>query len=143
MRCRALPWLCALVVLASGGCASGARLVKWDQDGGVVAIPSNSNAWPTRYLDQAHALMQKKCPRGYEVVREEEVAVGQTARTHTDSDTQTPPAFVVGGDSTAGKNDKGRAGAGVAIPLGDTRSVTDRTTTYQDITEYRIWFRPK
>jgi len=146
MRGRGLTGLCAFALLLPlVGCASSARLVKWDQDGGIVAIPSNTNYWPNRYREQAEDLMQKKCPKGYEIVREEEVAVGQTARTHTDTDTQTPPAFLVGGDqSSNSKNGKtNSSGAAMAVPLGETRAVSDRTTTYQDITEYRIWFRPK
>src|SRR5439155_27266608 len=101
MRCRGLTGLCALAFITTMGCASSARLVKWDQDGGIIAIPSNNNYWPNRYRDQADELMQKKCPRGYEVVREEEVAVGQTAATHTNTDTQAPPSLLLGGDSTS------------------------------------------
>src|SRR5262245_34596741 len=110
MQCRGLRWLCALVILASGGCATSARLVKWDQDGGVVAIPKNSNDWPSRYRDQAEAVMQNKCPRGYEVIREEEVPIGQTTHMHSDNDTKAPPAS--GG--------------------GDSRSINDITTTSQN-----------
>lgn len=142
MRCRAGAGLCALVVLWGTGCASSARLVKWDADGGIIAIPSNNNYWPLHYRDQAEALMKRKCPAGYQVVREEEVVVGQKAHTDSQTDTDAPPAFVFGGENS-NKNDTRRSGASVAVPLGEARATTHQTTTYSDVTEYRIWFKPK
>jgi hypothetical protein len=54
---RARPLLPALLLLAGVmGCGS-ARLIQLAPDGGVVAIPSNSNAWPFCYRDDADRLM--------------------------------------------------------------------------------------
>jgi hypothetical protein len=142
MRCRAWTGLCALVVLWGAGCASSARLVKWDADGGIVAIPSNNNYWPAHYRDQAEALMQKKCPAGYQIVREEEVTVGQKAHTDSETDSDAPGTFVVGGEKS-NKSDTRRGGASVALPFGENCTTTHQTTTYSDVTEYRIWFKPK
>src|SRR5262249_38773492 len=62
----------------SGGCMSPARYVSVTNDGGIVAIPSNTNYWPTHNRDAAEDLMRKKCPEGYVIDREEEIVVGQT-----------------------------------------------------------------
>jgi hypothetical protein len=51
-------------------------MIQSTPEGGVVAIPSNNNAWPFNYRDHAEKLMAMKCPNGYDVLREEEVVVG-------------------------------------------------------------------
>src|SRR5437879_2196534 len=65
-----------LLAAAAAGCA-GARLIQGTPEGGVVAIPSNSNSWPHRYRESAEKLMADRCPNGYDVVEEKEVVVGQ------------------------------------------------------------------
>ncbi len=136
--------VCALVLLGSVGCAGGgARLVKCDQDGGIVAIPRNTNCWPDYYRDKAKVLMAQTCPQGYTIVKQEEVVVGQTSRTFSNTDTEAPPAMTFGSEkSTANKDRETRSGAGVTVPMGETRSRTTQTTTHEDVTEFRIWFRP-
>ena len=71
-----------LLVATVSGCAGGgssARMIQSTRDGGIVAIPSNSNSWPNNYRGHAERLMAMKCPEGYEIVSEQEVVVGQKA----------------------------------------------------------------
>jgi hypothetical protein len=66
----------ALVAAGSlllGGCAS-ARLVLVEPGGGAVVIPRNT----PKSREKAYALMARQCPRGFHIVREEEVLVGST-----------------------------------------------------------------
>lgn len=110
-----------LLLVAVAGCGTSARLVQGDRDGGVVAIPSNSNSWPNRYRDEADKLMAQKCPNGYDVVSEGEVVVGKTATSNESVDRRTP----------ANKN--GRI----------DQTTTTMTTSVSDKTEYRITFRAR
>jgi len=70
----------ALLVLAASGCASSVRFVRESADGGVIAIPSNSNQWPTYYRNRAEYLMNRKCPHGYAIDREEVVEDNPASR---------------------------------------------------------------
>jgi hypothetical protein len=79
-----------LVLAGVSGCGS-ARMIQSGPDGGVVAIPSNSNSWPCRYRESAEKLMAQKCPNGYEILKEEEVVVGQ--RSTTAAQTITPAGY--------------------------------------------------
>lgn len=105
-----------LVVAISGGCGS-ARMVQSTPDGGIVAIPSNSNYWPVRYRDDADKLMAQRCPNGYDIVKEEEVVIGKKKTTSNSFERE---------------------------PLGILeRSTSKTTTTMSDETEYRITFRAR
>lgn len=115
-RCALLLLLGALLLT---GCA--ARQVLKEPDYGVVAIPSNSNSWPTHYRDKATQLMEEHFPQGYEIVREEEYVVGQTT-THNEEQDHNEIEVV---------KDILKVGST------DTRS----TTTTHDNTEYRIHYR--
>jgi hypothetical protein len=87
-----LPVTVAVMLLAAvSGCGS-ARMLVSTPDGGVVAIPSNSNHWPFHYRQSAEKLMAQKCPNGYIIVREEEVVVGQKTLV---SEQQTGPTSTV------------------------------------------------
>ena len=91
MRWRAAFLLLGLIGPASlTGCAN-ARYLQVDHDTGVIAMPENTNCWPTYYRDHALALMRQQCPNGYEVVHEEESVVGQVAHTHTETESRPPP----------------------------------------------------
>jgi hypothetical protein len=70
--------LIVLVVLPLGlvGC-SDARLIRTDPNGGVVAIPRNTNTWPAYNRSAAEELMKQKCPQGYVIDSEREVEVGR------------------------------------------------------------------
>src|SRR5260221_4038261 len=106
------------------GCAH-ARVVERHEDGsGVVAIPDNTNSWPSRNHRRAEQLIAQQCPTGYIIEREQEVSVGPIADTHTNTSTHSVP---------------------VLTPLGLAPSTADtqQTTSYQDVKEWRIWYRPK
>jgi hypothetical protein len=118
---RLLPVAAVLLLVTVSGCGS-ARMIQSSPDGGVVAIPSNSNAWPYQYRDHADKLMAMKCPNGYDIVREEEVIVG----VKTTTTTQTADSV-----TQAGYKDN-------PVPTAATTSVT---TTTRPQKEYRITFR--
>jgi hypothetical protein len=148
MRRRNALLLVALFGVAClTGCAN-ARYVQVDQNSGVGSMPANTNCWPNYYRDHAEALMRQKCPAGYEVVREEESVVGQVAHTHTESDTHAPPTLGIGGVQTdtnkEGRSEHSSSGfAGIAVPLGQTHETTRQTTNYDNVTEWRIYYRAK
>ena len=110
--------LLSLAVLLQFGCA--ARQVMKEPDYGVVAIPQNSNRWPTKYRDKADELMVQHFPAGYQILREEEVVVGQT--THYDEEEERADVELIDGLLSVGASD---------------RSGTATTT---DVTEYHIHY---
>ena len=71
----------ALAALCFGGfgctAAPDARYVYQDGQYGVVGIPRNTSIGKKDYREQAHELMIKHFPEGYEVVRAEEVVEGE------------------------------------------------------------------
>ena len=69
-RLRGVPASVFVALLA--GCAPTARLVLVEPAGGAVAIHRNTPA----HREKALALMAQQCPRGYDIVREEEVVTG-------------------------------------------------------------------
>jgi hypothetical protein len=117
-----------LAALAAGlfmglcGCASPARLVSYDAGGGVVAIPNNSDAWPTYNRRHAEELMRAKFPGGYVIEKEEEVVVGQTQHTFTNTQRS--------GDATL-----------AALHIAPVNENTNQTTSVEDQKEWRIYFR--
>jgi len=109
-------WLA--VALQGSGCV-GARLVELSADGGVVAIPTNTNCWPTYFHKAAEELMQKQCPEGYVIDHEQEAVVGH----HTT-------------ENTVGNNN---SLASAVFGLGqETKTVESR-----DYYEWHIYFRRK
>src|SRR5262249_27995331 len=116
----------SILLVTLSGCGD-ARFVAQDQFGGVVAIPSNSNSWPTHFREKAEKLMTQKCPQGYNIDREEEAVVGQTTTASTNTDTRTY-------DLQNGR----RAPAGSLAT-----STTNRSVAVQNQTEYRITFHAK
>lgn len=78
-RMYVLSLLGPLALTALNGC-SQVRLVENLPDGGVVAIPSNSNQWPTFYRNRAEFLMNRRFPEGYTIVREQEVVDNPAVR---------------------------------------------------------------
>jgi hypothetical protein len=86
-------WLAA--VLSVCGCAS-ARVVSRDQYGGIVAIPSNSDDWPTHYRKSAEELMARQCPQGYVVESEGEVVVGQHTTDHVTGNNNSAASLLFG-----------------------------------------------
>ena len=63
----------ALAALLLAGCAPAARLVLVEPGGGAVAIPRNT----PESREKALALAAQQCPRGFDIVREEEVVTGE------------------------------------------------------------------
>lgn len=71
-----------LIVVTSTGCLHGAREVSWDakSGSGVVAIPENSDMWPTNYRTDAFKMIQQRYPNFNpmtDIVSEHEQIVGQ------------------------------------------------------------------
>lgn len=124
---RVLLLVLPLAIFGITGC-NAARCVHVDPDGGIVAIPSNTNSWPYYHRDKAEALIRQKCPTGFEIVSETEVVTGQTSQTDSQTDTQQAPALAVGG---------------LAVPLGQSQQNTQQTTRTTDVTEWRIQYRRK
>lgn len=136
-----------IALLSFTGCQS-ARYVHVTPEGGVVAIPENTNNWPSYHRDKAEALIKKNCPNGFDIVTERETVVGQVTRTNSQTDTEDAPTLLLGGrEKTATKKgDIERASeglAGVAVPIGETRQTTEQTVTSRDVTEWRITYRRK
>jgi hypothetical protein len=112
-----------LALVGLTGCG-GARMVQSTPTGGVVTIPSNTDAWPFHYRQEAEKLMAQKCPQGYTIDHEEEVVVGQQTMNQQSTNTQTQDLI----------NRK-------QLPVGSVTSTdTTHTTTTQNLTEYRITF---
>ena len=107
----------ALLLFAVTGCGS-ARLIQSSPEGGVVAIPSNSNYWPLHYRSEAEKLMAQRCPNGYDIVEEREVVVGKQSTT----------SEVIDRNGSSSQSQQ---------------TTIDKITTVSDQTEYRITFRAR
>src|SRR6516165_9158583 len=64
------------IVVTSTGCLQGARMVHKDANGGIVAIPENTDMWPTYCRSEALKMIREQSP-SYEIVSEGEVVIGQ------------------------------------------------------------------
>jgi hypothetical protein len=78
------------------GCGSSARYVAATNDGGIIAIPANTDDWPSHYRRDANELMAKKCPRGYVIDHEEEITTGQVTTHQTKADPDPFKGIVMG-----------------------------------------------
>jgi hypothetical protein len=74
-RLRAARLLLPLILIGAGGCQNPVRLVSRDAQCGVVAIPNNSDTWPTSYRSRALHLIAKECLDGYKIIGEGEVVL--------------------------------------------------------------------
>lgn len=110
----------ALALASSTGCQS-ARYVLREPAQGVVAIPDNSNSWPSYNRKNAEKLMQEHFPEGYVVDREEEAVVGQTTNFSENSNGSIIPV---------GKKPM------IGIGIGSTSG----TATTVNATEYRLYY---
>lgn len=110
----------ALVVLC--GCMSNARYVDLNQTGGVVAIPTNTNVWPSFNRKNAEKLIAERCPHGYEIESEQEVVVGTNTVVHTDTKRTGDPILA-------------------ALKIAPVNEVSTQSTSQRDRTEWRIRFR--
>ncbi|MCC6311628.1 MAG: hypothetical protein IT345_12050 [Trueperaceae bacterium] len=91
--------LLTLSVFAAGGCNS-ARYVYLDGTGGVIAMPYNTEG----NRAEATKLMRAHCPNGFEIVREQEVAIGSTTTTSTGTE-PTQSGGVVAGTTISTRTD--------------------------------------
>ena len=73
---RLVPMLGFLFLSIVSGCAD-VRVVREAPEGGVIALPMDSNCWPMYYRNRAEKLMNEKCPDGYRIDREEFVWDGK------------------------------------------------------------------
>jgi hypothetical protein len=116
-------------------------------DGGVVAIPANTNAWPYYYRDKAIELIESESPGGYDIVREEEAVARKVTHVKTHTDVNPAPALVLGGpqDPPDGLPGPGSplpgAPPNVALPLGLTHERSTQVVEERDVTEWRIHYR--
>ena len=117
---RYCAWLAGLTVLMAAGCTSP-RLVSQDTRGGCVAIADSSDIWPSYNMTKAKDLINKQCPTGYTIVKQQEVVVGQQTTNSTERNSQEVPIA-----------------KGVAV---DVQQTTRNTSTTRDQTEYRIWYQ--
>lgn len=111
-----------LALALAGGCASPAKYIEKQRDAGVVAIPNNSDAWPSYNRRAALELIQKHVGPNYEILEEREVVVGQS--THNNQQVHSEQTF------------------NREIPfLPAEKQTINNTTTQQDITQWRIVYR--
>jgi hypothetical protein len=133
---RVHGWIVVLVGCAGVlGCSGTPHFLEVDTGGGVLAMPSNSNSWPGYYRDNADKMLKSRFPNGYTIVKEEEVVVGVSSSTTGQTQTDRPPSMLVGGSSKPG------GFAGVAVPLGQTHTTHEETTTYHAQTEWHMVVR--
>jgi hypothetical protein len=119
-------WTVALLaVWTLTGCGT-ARTLSRDSYGGVVAIPENSDVWPTHYRTKAIEMIKKDCP-DYEIVAEKEVVVGSVTTNRESTD--------VRNQDLTPKSSR----------YGATLQTTDTTRTREthDQTEWRIYYHKK
>ncbi|HYT93750.1 MAG TPA: hypothetical protein VEL76_33835 [Gemmataceae bacterium] len=123
MSSRRAALTALLLVCGLGGCGT-ARQITVTSDGGCIAIPENSDVWPTNYRTKAIELMKKQCPQGYVIVREEEVVTGKVRTDSEATDTQTQDV-----------SSRRRPNATL------TTTSTSHTSAVRDQTEYRIYYQ--
>jgi hypothetical protein len=73
------PTLPLFFVVVLSGCVhtDGVRYVYQDRDFGVIAMPENTDYWPTHYRRKGEKLMNAHFAEGHEIVRAEEVIDGE------------------------------------------------------------------
>lgn len=111
----------AVVTIGLAGCGSSARYVAKDIDGGIVAIPSDTDVWPTHNRKHAEDAIRRHVGPDYEIVSEGEVVTGQV----TNHDQQV-------------RRDKADTPVkGLTVE----KEGVSATSTTRDITEYHITYR--
>jgi hypothetical protein len=68
----------AAVVAGLSGCASPARYVNQQGDTGIVAIPADTDIWPTYYRTRALEKIREHVGPNYEIIDQGEVVTGKT-----------------------------------------------------------------
>jgi hypothetical protein len=106
----------------AGGCGTPARYVQKNADGGVVAIPANTNSWPGYNRREAEALIVKHVGPNFEIVEERQVVTGQRTTNEQRTDVE----------KTQNKRNPNLPGE---------RQTTTGSVTTSDITEYQLVYR--
>ncbi len=120
---RFLVLTAAVAVASSVGCAN-ARYVQKAGDEGVIAIPANSDVWPSFNRTNALRMIEEHVGPAYEIVEEREVKTG-TATTNT-------------------QNTNVEQTVNSQVPfLPAQKQTTTTTTTAADSTEYQIHYRKR
>ena len=114
----------AAIVAGLSGCASPARYVERSGETGVIAIPANTDSFPSYNRSEAMALIQKHIGSNFEIVEEREVATGK--RTLNDQQVN---------------NEQTWNTSNPLLPA--NKQTVQNTTTTQDMTEWRIAYRRK
>ena len=123
------------MILIFSGCASARYVTKGEMEG-VVAMPSDT----ARNREKAEELMAQHFPEGYEIVFEEEAAIGSVTHVHKNS--HGDDIQLAGGLQNFDNEDFGRVTP--RLPgLTHRTSHSDITMTTQDKTEWRIRYRKK
>jgi hypothetical protein len=119
---RRISLLPAVLLTVAGltGCGSTARYVAKRGDTGVVAIPNNSNAWPTYNRRNAEELIRQHVGPDFEVLEEREVVTGTSV-------------------SNNQQVQREQLTNGRYLPI-EKDTVTNTTST-RDTTEYQITYR--
>ncbi|WP_166831330.1 hypothetical protein [Thalassoroseus pseudoceratinae] len=126
--------LLGMLVLFSG-CASARYVTKGEMEG-VVAMPSDTD----RNREKAEELMAQHFPEGYEIVFEEEAAVGSVTHVHKNS--HGDDIHLAGGLQNYDHDDF--ASVTPRLPgLTHRTAHSDITMTTRDKTEWRIRYRKK
>jgi hypothetical protein len=108
------------LITGLSGCASPARIVHQDANSVTIAIPENTNVWPTYYRDEARKMAATAIPNPINNGGQE-VKVGETIINSQNTDRR----------DIGGQNNKPK--------LGELTSSTNATTV-QNKTEYHISF---
>jgi hypothetical protein len=121
---RVIGLVVAGLAAGSFGCATAHSISK-QPDGGVVAIPANTNMWPFKYRDEAEAMIRAHVGPDYEIVDERQVVTG--VRVTNNEETRRDPIV-----------NKKRPDR----PAGEVETTTDSTTATNQ-TEWQITYRRK
>lgn len=108
------------MVAGLSGCASPARIVHQEANSVTIAIPENTNVWPTYYRDEARKMAATAIPNPINNGGQE-VKVGETVTNSQNTDRR----------DIGGQNNKPK--------LGELTTSTN-STTVQNKTEYHMTF---
>ncbi len=121
---RGIALVLAGFAALAGGCATPARYVEKSADSGIIAIPTNQGIFGGYNEREATKLIQQHVGSDYEIVDAREVVTGQTTLNNQQMD----------GQQTANRRNPNQPGF---------QQNAMNTTTTQDTTEWRIWYRRK
>lgn len=121
---RLMLGVAVAVVAGLSGCSSSARYIERSGDSGVVAIPADTDVWPTYHRRNALALIEKHVGPNFEIIGGREVATGTATTNHQNTN-----------------NEQTFNNSNPFLPA--TKQTTTTTTTTRDLKEYHIAYRMK